>query len=96
MATFRCYALDRHGAIIAAENLQAEDQTSATAAAWGFVATIKGPCEGLEIWQGTSMVFTTIEPGPRKIRMPYIAENRLAGAPRLSDRRAAPRACPIT
>ena len=81
MATFRCYPLDRRGAIIAAENLEAEDQTSAITAAWEFAASIKGPCEGLEIWQGTLMVFTTIEPGPRKIRMPYIAENRLVGAP---------------
>lgn len=80
MATFRCYPLDGRGAIIAAENLEAEDQNSAIAAAWGFVATIKGPCEGLEIWQGTSMVFSTVEPGPREMTVPYIAKNGLVGA----------------
>jgi hypothetical protein len=61
METFRCYALDERGTIIAAEHIEAEDRASAIKAGWEFVTTVNSPGEGrgLEIWQNTTKIFPT-------------------------------------
>lgn len=61
MKTFRCYALDKRGAIIAAENIEAEDRASAIKAGWEFVTicNIHSEGRGLEIWQDTIKIFPT-------------------------------------
>jgi hypothetical protein len=63
MHTFRCYALDKQGAITAAENIEADDLDAAIEAGWRFVAAhhagLSTPSFGLEVWHGKTLLFTT-------------------------------------
>jgi hypothetical protein len=75
--TFRCYALDRNGQIVVAENVEAGDANGAVHLGRQFVALRTdvtprdalhqvGEGLGLEIWQGGNLVFTTLgRPGRR-------------------------------
>jgi hypothetical protein len=77
--SFRCYALDRNGRIVAAENVEASDPDEAIELGRRFVASQQdasqegdalhqadtGQSMGLEIWQGGNLVFTTLKDRPR-------------------------------
>lgn len=67
MSSFRCYALDRSGHILVAENVEAADTEAAVDLGWRFIASHQARnaeadrCQGLEIWQRGNLVFTTVK-----------------------------------
>jgi hypothetical protein len=63
MTFYRAYVLDAQGNILLSEDLQADDDAAAVAAGRQLVtahsADLPTPAEGVEIWSGDRMVFST-------------------------------------
>ncbi len=63
MRFYRAYVLDNQGNILLSEDVQADDDAAAVAAGWQLVAAhsadLPTPAEGVEIWSGDRLVFST-------------------------------------
>jgi hypothetical protein len=63
MTFYRAYVLDNQGNILLSEDMQANDDAAAVAGGWQLVAAhaadLPTPAEGVEIWSGDRLVFST-------------------------------------
>jgi hypothetical protein len=63
MTFYRAYVLDNQGNILLSEDVQADDDAAAVAAGWQLLgahsADLPTPAEGVEMWSGDRLVFST-------------------------------------